>query len=84
MTVQYVNATDSLAPVKEAKVANGAGYLDLVVAKRKNGKAIGIYNRTGTERVCVTLDKVESLIEALQAVKARGVKQSTEDLSFSA
>ena len=84
MTVQYKYATNTDAPIKEASIDNGVGYLDLVVAKRKNGKSIGIYNRTGTERVCIAVDKVDSLIKALQDIKANGVNVSTEDLSFNA
>ena len=83
MTVKYNYAHDTAAPISSAKVENPTGYWDLLVNKTKNGKAIRISTRTGEDRVNIALDKVDALIEALKAVKARGVKTSVNDLPFS-
>lgn len=75
-------ATPANAPVKQVYVNNAQGYLDLIVNKTKNGKAIRIGQRRGEPRVHITLDQVDNLIEALKLIKARGEKTSVNDLEL--
>lgn len=77
-----ITSVEETKPVKSIKVANSAGYLDNIINVNKNGKAIRIANRLGTERVMVTLDSVDALIEALQIVKTRGVKLAVEEVKY--
>jgi histidinol phosphatase-like PHP family hydrolase len=78
----YHTTPKSTDPIKQVHVSNSEGYLDLIVNKSANGKAVRINSRDGEFRVNVTLDKVDSLIEALRLVKARGVKLSVNDIEF--
>jgi len=66
----------------QANVENAKGYFDLVVNVNANGKAIRISDKFGESRVHVTLGSVDSLIAALQHVKAKNVKTSVEALKF--
>ena len=84
MTASYNYAQDTRAPIKTATVKNPAGYWDLIVNKSANGKAIRISSRTGDASVNVGMNEVDSLIEVLKNVKARGVKTSVNDLPFTA
>lgn len=81
MTINVKYATTN-APVKQVNVGNSKGYLDLVVNKNRNGKALRIANRVNGDRVYVTLDSVDSLIEALQLAKTNGEKMSVTSLEF--
>lgn len=77
-------AQDTTAPVKQVVLSNATGYKDLVVNLNKNGKAVRLSLKDGSERVHVTVAEIPALIEALQLVAARGVKLSAEDISFAA
>jgi hypothetical protein len=67
------------------KTANDqSGYLGLRLSKTKNGKAIRVSNRLGESRVFVLLDEVDNMIEALKAVKARGVATSVDEIQYDA
>ena len=81
--VQYAfaNTTNqpSIAnPVKFAKVENPQGYLDLVVNKSKNGKALRISNTKGSVNIAV--ENVDALIDALINVQEYGIKTSVDEL----
>lgn len=83
MSVKYTYAKDT-TPLAIATIENGKGYWDLLVNKSKNGNAIRISNRIGEDSVNVSMDKVDALIEALNAIKARGVKTSVQDIPYTA
>lgn len=78
------NLVEETRPIKSAVVSNPKGYWDLIINKSKNGKALRISTRTGSASVNISLDKVESLVKALQDVKSRGVNTSVEELPFRA
>lgn len=93
MTITYVTkaeiAAKKTAPLHTVDVGNKtatdtSGYLGLRLSKTSNGKAIRVSNRLGKERVFVLLDEVDNMITALQAVKARGVATSVEDIEYDA
>lgn len=93
MTITYVTQAEVEArrsgPLHSVDVGNrtandNSGYLGLRLTKTKNGKAIRISNRLGEQRVFVLLDEVDNMIEALQAVKARGVATSVDDIQYDA
>ena len=72
------NQPSATNPVKYAKVENPQGYLDLVVNKSKNGKALRISNSKGSVNIAV--DNVDALIDALISVQEFGVKTSVDEL----
>lgn len=78
------NTATKAAPVTGlvADVANSKGYLDLKVSVTKNGKAIRIANRIGTERVFITKNAVTHFIDALQHVNDANEKTSIKDIEF--
>lgn len=84
LNVEYVRPVNTTDPIKTVKVKNPDGYLDLIVNKNKNGKAIRINSRDGMSRVNIGLDRVDALIEALKTVKTRGVTVSVEEIAFTA
>jgi hypothetical protein len=83
MTNQVTYVEDT-RPVKQIRVANATGYLDLIVNKNNNGQAIRLSTRDGEHRVHVTLDAVDNLIAALNLIRKRGVQLSVNDIEFSA
>jgi hypothetical protein len=80
--ITYHVKPKSTDPIKQIRAENSAGYLDLVLSLTKNGKAIRIANRLGEERVFVTLDKLDTLIEDLKLIKSRGVKVSVSEVEY--
>jgi hypothetical protein len=81
MTVSYNYATTE-QPVKYATVVNPEGYYDLIINKSKNGKAIRISNRIGSDSVNVAVENVGKFIEALTTVQNKGVNTSVNDLPY--
>lgn len=79
VTFNYVEDT---RPVNFATVSNPQGYWDLYLNKSKNGKAIRISNRVGTDAVNIAVEKLDDLISALQAIKARGAAVGTSVLPY--
>ena len=77
-----VTYATSNAPVKQAKVENSTGYFDLIVNKSKNGKAVRISDKFGENRVNVTVDSVDALIEALKLISAQGIASSADEIAF--
>jgi len=77
--VTYVSSKE---PVKQAKVENSAGYFDLIVNKSKNGKVIRISDKFGENRVNVTVDSIDALIEALKLINTQGVAASVDEIAF--
>lgn len=80
--IVYHTKPKSTDPIKQIKSENSAGYLDLVLSKTKNGKAIRISNRLGEERVFVTLANVDAFITDLKLITAQGVKTSVHDVEY--
>lgn len=93
MTISYVTQEQFKArttgPLHTVDVGNRtandqSGYLGLRLSKTSNGKAIRVSNRLGEQRVFVLLDEVDNMIEALKAVKARGVATSVDVIKYDA
>lgn len=80
--ITYATAHRPTDPIKQVNVVNGSGYLDLVLSKNANGKAIRIANKFNESRVFVNLSEVDTLIDALKLVKAQGTKLSVEDVTY--
>lgn len=80
-TVTHVEDT---RPVKQIRVTNPKGYLDLIINKNKKGSALRISNKFGTSRVYIGVSEVDNLIEALKVAKARAVASSVEAVAFDA
>lgn len=78
VSYSYVEPT---APVRIATVSNPKGYLDLKVAKNKNGKALRLFNGNG-DRVMIATSSIPGLIEALNKVATKGVSVSVDDRDF--
>lgn len=86
MTIKIVHATSD-APIKQVHVGNvtdtdKSGYLGLILNVNKNGKAIRIALRDGSQRVNVLRSEIPQLIEALQALDKKGVKTSVNDVEY--
>lgn len=79
--VEYTHVEDT-RPLKMAKVANPKGYWDLFVNKSKNGKAIRLSTRNGSDAVNIAVERVDDLIKALKDISARGAKTSVEALPY--
>lgn len=77
-----VTYAESNAPVRQVAVENGAGYFDLVLNKNRNGKAIRISDRFGNQRVHITLDQIDDLVDALTLIEAQGKKTSVSDVEY--
>lgn len=80
--ITYATAHRTTDPIKQVRVSNSAGYLDLVLSKNANGKAVRIANKFNEQRVFVALNEIDSLIDGLKLVKAQGVKLSVEDVTY--
>jgi len=82
MSVSYETKSTTQTVKTVGNVRNGAGYLDLKVFKRANGRAITIAKRDGSDMVNVTLASVPSLIAALQEINANGAAIKERTVSF--
>lgn len=82
--IVYATTPRSTDPIKQIKVSNARGYLDLTVNKNKNGKAVRISNRLGTSHVFIGLKEAADLASAINQIVARGVKLSVDEVSFDA
>ena len=69
-------------PISQIKVENGIGYFDLVLNKNANGLAIRIADKFNENRVHVTLDSVDELIQALNLIKTQGVNKSVSEVVY--
>ncbi len=86
MTTRITYATSN-APVKQVHVDNtsiddGSGYLGLILNKNKNGKAVRIALRDGSQRVHVLLSDLPEFIKGLQLIADKGVKTSVDDIAY--
>lgn len=83
-SVLVAKTKEPIHVVRIGNLANddNSGYLGLIMNVNKNGKAIRISLRDGTQRVHVLKDEVENLVKALVELKANGVATSQDDVEY--
>lgn len=81
-TYQAVKTPLTQVHVDNEALNDGSGYLGLILNKNKNGKAIRIALRDGSQRVHIMLADIPNLIAGLTELATSGVALSVDEVIY--